>query len=765
MTDFCHLHAHSSFSLLDGLSRPEQMAKRAKELGQPSIAITDHGTMYGAIQFYKACKAAGVKPLIGCEVYVSTRGHTDREHGVDNKSYHLVLLARNKVGYGNLIQLTSKAHLDGFYYKPRVDHALLKEYGGGLVGLSACIGGEVPQAVLNRGMDRARELVTIYQNCFDHFFLEVQHHPEIPEQETANEGILALGKEMGVPVVATNDSHYPCKDDAEAQDALLAIQTQTTLNDTKRMSMLDGDYSLTSTEEMEAHFGQGSELLTNTMAVADLCDLEIELGQGRLPPFETPDDLSSAAYLRQLCEEGLTKRYPIHRSPDSSWAVNEGVSEDEMSATIPEILDRMDFELKIIERMGYEVYFLIVWDFVRFAKENDIVVGPGRGSAAGALVTYALNVTDIDPLKYNLVFERFLNPDRISMPDIDIDFDDENRDRVIEYVRDKYGRDCVASIIVFGTMAAKAAVKDVARVMSLSYDEGDKLAKMIPARPGVSLTEALDESSDFREAFDKDPTSRRVIDLALRLEGVNRHASVHACAIVISEKPLTDYTPLQCAPRGDEVTITQYGAYELEELGLLKMDFLGLRNHTVIKHTVEMVHRQLGVEVDVYNLPEDDGKTYRLFSRGDTTAIFQFESSGMKRYLRELRPTTFEDIMAMVALYRPGPMAFISEFIARKHGRKEIKYDHPLVVPALSNTYGVTVCQEQVMQISREMAGFTRGEADTLRKAMGKKDKDLMLEMEEKFISGAEKNSVPKATAEKIWVDWEEFARYAFNWA
>jgi DNA polymerase III subunit alpha len=764
-SDFVHLHNHSSYSLLDGVSKPSRIVKRALELEHEAVALTDHGAMYGTVEFYQAARDAGIKPILGCEIYVAARGHQDKDPQQDRRSHHLLLLARNNDGYRNLMGLVSRAHMDGFYYHPRVDHELLHKHGDGLVALSGCVAGEIPRALADGNLDSARELIQTFQGHFgaDNFFLEVQHHPDLDIQNRSNDGVFELSEELGIPVIATNDSHYACTGDAEAQDTLLAIQTNTTLDTEDRMSMMDGNYSLIPTEEMASHFPSYPDVITNSLRVAEICNVEIELGKARLPSFPTPREQTSTEYLRELCEEGLETRYPVEKQDDGTWNLREGHDVDELPVSIPKINERLDFELETIAGMGFDVYFLIVWDYVRWAKDHGIIVGPGRGSAAGALVTYSLGITELDPLKYDLLFERFLNPDRVSMPDADIDFDDEHRDEVIEYVRDKYGRDCVASVITFGTMQAKGALKDVGRAMGLTYEETDRLAKLLPSKPGIELAECLTSEKEFKEAYDADPQNKRLVDLAIQLEGVTRHTSVHPCAVVISDEPLEHFTPLQYAPRSEGVVISQYGADDLEDLGLLKMDFLGLRTLTVIRRTVEMIRNLHGVDIDVYNLPLEDEKTYDLMSRGDTTAVFQLESGGMKRYLRELRPNEFEDIIAMVALYRPGPMQFIEDYCNRKHGKAEVKYDHPLMEDALKNSYGITVYQEQVMQMSRDLAGFTRGEADTLRKAMGKKDAALMGKLKTQFTTGAPERGVDEKLAEKIWADWENFASYAFN--
>ena len=764
-SDFVHLHVHSSFSLLDGVSQPKKIVKRAAALGQKAVALTDHGSMYGIIDFYKAAEDEGIKPLIGCELYLSRRGHTDKDSALDRQSYHLLLLARNEQGYRNLMHLVTVAHLEGFYYHPRVDHELLHEFGDGLFCLSGCLGGEIPRAIRDSNMARARELVRLYQSHFgeENFFLEVQHHPDLPEQEVVNRGIFELGEEFGIPVVATNDSHYSAPEENMAQDVLICLQTNSTLDDTNRMSMMSGDYSLISTEDMASFFPDHPEVITNTLLVAERCNVKIELGKARLPRFTTPNGEASGDYLRSLCEQGLTQRYPIERREDSTWDLRAGHTEDELPVPLTEITERLDFELGVIDGMGFSDYFLIVWDFVKYAKDRDILVGPGRGSAAGALVTYSLNITDLDPLRYDLLFERFLNPDRISMPDADIDFDPEYRDQVIDYVREKYGRDRVANVITFGTMAAKGAIRDVGRVMGMSFDDTDRLSKTLPNGAGVEIAKSLESEPDFKKAYDENEQNKRVVDLAANLEGVTRHTSVHACAVVISDEPLEKFVPLQHASRDEDLIITQYEAPALEALGLLKMDFLGLRNLSVIRKTVDLVRQRTGEEIDMSSIPLDDAETYKVFAEGETTAVFQFESSGMKRYLRQLKPNRFDDIIAMVALYRPGPMQFIDEYCARKHGQAKVAYDHPLMKEALESTYGITVYQEQVMQMSRDLGGFTRGEADTLRKAMGKKNLDLMAKLKDKFIAGCANNDIAQPLAEKIWKDWEAFASYAFN--
>lgn len=759
--DFVHLHTHSYYSLLDGLNSPEALLSKAAELGMGALALTDHGALYGAVEFYKAAKKAGIKPILGCEVYVAQKGRFDRPS--NERPYHLILLARDYDGYKNLVRLVTKANLEGYYYKPRVDKELLKEHSEGLIATTACIMGEVPRALLERGEDEAERVVREYLKIFgeENFFLELQHHPELRGQDEVNAGLLALAKKLGLPLVATQDVHYLEPEDAPVQDTLLCIQTQSTLDDPNRLSMLGVDYSMTSPKQMWEWFKDIPEALENTLRIAEMCSVELPLGKVVFPHFPTPDGLSPGQYLRQLCYEGMRKRYGLVKR-NGRWEPTGEVPLEALPKPPEEIAGRLEYELEVIGRMGFETYFLIVWDFVRFAKERGIMVGPGRGSAAGSLVSYVLEITDIDPLKYDLMFERFLNPDRVEEPDIDVDFDDEHRDEVIEYVAEKYGREKVAQVITFGTMAAKAAVRDVGRAMGLSYEQVDEIAKLIPDRIGITLEEALKEP-ELRRRYEEEEEVRKLLETAMKLEGVVRHASVHACAVVISTEPLTEYTPLQYAPRGEKVVITQYPADSLKDLGLLKMDLLGLRNLTVIKKCTEMVRARYGEELDVHHLPLDDPETYELFGRGETTGVFQFESEGMKKYLRELKPENFEDLIAMVALYRPGPMQFIDEYIARHHGRKPVAYEHPLMERALKGTYGITVYQEQLMQISKDMAGFTGGEADTLRKAVAKKIPELMVPLKKKFVEGAVHRGVPEETAERIWEGWEEFGRYAFN--
>lgn len=745
---FVHLHAHSMYSLLDALGDVSDVVDRAKELGYDAIALTDHAGLYGAIEFYEAAKKAGIKPILGVEAYIAPHGHTDRRPRIDDQLSHLTILAETDEGYHNLLKLVSTSFLEGFYYKPRMSKDLLAAHAKGLIALSGCLRGEIPKAVLQHDTEKASLLVKKHQDIFgrDNFFLELVYHPESPTQIEANEGIVELAKMTGAPLVATKDVHYLRPDDAEAQDALQCIHDGKMLADNNRHSMSGTDHSLCGSEEMVEAFRDIPEAIANTRRIADRCTVTLELGKNLLPTFEVPDGKTPDGYLRELCEVGLKDRYP------------QGIP--------PEAVERLDFELLTIERMGFAAYFLIVQDYVNWAKGHGVVVGPGRGSAAGSIASYALKITNLDPLKYGLLFERFLNPDRISMPDIDLDFDDVKRKDVIEYVSDKYGRDRVAGIITFGTMAARAAIRDVSRVLGWTFQEVDRIAKAVPPPVQgrhIPLEVSARENPELRAVYEGEPRVKQLIDLAIKLEGTARHASQHACGIVIAPRPLVEFAPLQKAQGGDVEQVIQYSLHSTEVSGLLKMDFLGLSNLTVIREAIEIIQAVHGDEIDIERIPLDDEATFELFGRGDTTGVFQLESDGMKKHIRELKPTVIEDIIAMVALYRPGPMQFIESFIARKHGREKIVYAHPLLENALRNTYGIPVYQEQVMQVSKDMAGFTGGEADTLRKAMGKKIAKLMAEMRTKFVLGAVKNGVARETAEAIFAQFEEFAAYGFN--
>jgi len=746
---FIHLHNHSHYSLLDGLAKPIDLVNKAKEFGMTSVALTDHGVTHGLIEFYKACKKAEIKPILGVEAYVAPRTHLDKESGIDSKAYHLVLLAKNNEGYKNLLRLTSIANIDGFYYKPRIDKDLLKKYSSGLIGLSACLNGEIARSIMSGNIETAERVLNEYQEIFgkEDFYLEVQPQTstENNQQELVNIGLLELAKKTGTSVVATKDVHYVNKDDKEAQDALLCIQMGTTITNTERMSMMGIDCHFASEEEMREAFPDNPEVIEETVKIAEKCNVELDLDKNILPSYKTPDGTSDSVYLRKLCEEGIQRRY---------------------KEVTKEVKDRLEWELETINKMGFASYFLIVQDFVNYAKSEGIVVGPGRGSAAGSIVAYSLNITDLDPIHYKLLFERFLNPDRISMPDIDMDFADIKRHKVIEYVTAKYGEDHVAGIITFGTMAARAAVRDVGRVLGMPYGDVDHIAKLIPPPVQgrhIPLADSIQTEESLVDLYKKDPQVRRLMDLAIKLEGTVRHASQHACAIVIGDSPLTEYTALQKAQGGDVATVTQYAMGPIENIGLLKMDFLGLSNLSIIQDTIEIVEAVDGQKINIDKIPLDDKKTFELLARGETTGVFQLESSGMKRYIKELKPTDIEDIIAMVSLYRPGPMQFIDSFIKRKHGKEAITYLHPRVENALRNTYGIPVYQEQVMQIAKDMAGFTGGEADTLRKAMGKKIAELMAKMKAKFIAGSGNAGIPKQIASDVFQKLEDFAAYGFN--
>ncbi|MBU0727143.1 DNA polymerase III subunit alpha [Patescibacteria group bacterium] len=759
---FVHLHLHTFYSLLDGLSHPEEYVKKAKEHGCPAIGITDHGVMHGCIDFYKACKKHDIKPIIGMEVYIAFNKLSDKRHQIDNKRTHATLLAETQEGYENLLKMATVAHLEGFYYKPRVDWELMKKHSKGIIALSGCMIGDIPQAILNGDEGRVKEMIDKFQDTFGkkNFYLELQYHPELPQQSTVNQKLISLGKKMDIPLVATEDVHYVNPEDNVAQDIMICIQSGRNLDDTNRMSMMNADYSMKDPEVIIEAFKDVPEAIENTVKIAERCNVEFDFETNRIPSFPLEDEKDPAKYLRKLCYQGLVEKYKIDESKYKLKG-SEITTKDE---EVQKLVDRLDYELKIIEDMGFVGYFLIVWDFVKWAKDNEIVVGPGRGSAAGALVSYTLDITEIDPLKYNLLFERFLNPARISMPDIDMDFADNRRDEVIEYVAHKYGRDRVAQICTFGTLAARAAVKDVGRTLGVPFVQMNEFAKLIPEKPGTTLKEALEKSPELRDAIKKDDIYQQVMDNALKLEGAVRHVSVHACAVVIADEPLTKYTALQHPPKDDEGIITQYSAKPLEALGLLKMDFLGLKNLTILQTTLKIIERTKGKKINLKLIPTDDKKAFALMARGETTGVFQLESAGMKRYLKELRPTEFEDIIAMVSLYRPGPMEWIPDYIAGKHGRKKTTYLHPSLEPILRNTYGIAIYQEQILQIAQEFSGFSLGEADLLRRAIGKKIIKELEAQREKFIDGAIKKGHSKDLAITIFEKViEPFAGYGFN--
>ncbi len=740
---FVHLHVHSEYSLLDGACRIKELINKAKENNMPALALTDHGVMYGVIQFYKEAVAQGIKPIIGCEVYLAPNSRKDKSYGKKETPSHLILLVKNKIGYQNLIQLVTKSFLEGFYYKPRIDKEILKEYSEGLIGLSACLQGEIPRLILQNSFTEAQKLALNYQEIFGegNFYLELQNNT-MPEQLKVNQELIELSKTLGIPLVATNDVHYINKEDSEAHDILLCIQTATNLDDPDRMKFSTNEFYFNTQEEMLQHFADVPEALENTLKIADECNLEIEFRNAHLPDFNVPNNLTDQDYLKQLCYEGALNKF---KHVDA------------------EVKERLDYELAVIEKMGFATYFLIVWDFVDFAKKHNIMVGPGRGSAAGSLIAYCLNITNINPLDYNLLFERFLNPERISMPDFDIDFSIEGRGEVIEYVSKKYGRDKVSQIITFGTMAARAVIRDVGRALGVPYSQVDKIAKMIPFEPNMTIEKALQMEPDLKNRMENEPTVGKMIEISSKLEGLSRHASTHAAGVVLSREPLTDFVPLQLTSEGE--ISTQYIAEDLEPLGLLKMDFLGLRTLSVIYNTLNIISKTKGETIDIDKVPLDDPKVYELLAKGECCGIFQLESSGMVDLVKRMEAESIEDITALLALFRPGPLGsgMIDDFINRKKGKVEIKYLHPKLEPILRDTYGVIVYQEQVMQIASQLAGYSLGQADILRKAMGKKIKEVMKKQQKQFIEGSVKNGIDKKTAEEIYDLIAYFAGYGFN--
>jgi len=740
---FTHLHVHSHYSLLDGLTKIDDLLDYVKKSGMDSVALTDHGVLYGAVEFYKKAKKVGIKPIIGCEMYMAYEKMIQKRPNIDDKRYHLVLLVKNEQGYKNLVKLVTEAHLKGFYYKPRIDDKLLAQHSSGLIALTACIQGKIPQLILANKIKQAEDYILKYKKIFGkgNFYLEIQDHPNIKKQKKVNDTLIKLSKKLDVPLVATNDSHYLKAEDAEAQDILMLINTGAKPDDPERLTMKNDDFSLRTPKQMFESFKDVPEALKNTQKIKDLCNFDFKLGKTKLPYFETNSKESPNEYLERLCKEGISKKY---------GKLSKG-----------EINSRLEYELSVIKQTGFASYFLIVQDFVKWAKENRIVVGPGRGSVGGSIVAYLLNITTIDPLKHNLLFERFLNPDRISMPDIDLDFTDRRRDEVIDYVSEKYGRNKVAQIITFGTMTARAVIRDVGRATGIEYSYCDKLAKMIPF--GSNLKECLEKVSEFRQLYRTDETAEKLIDFAQKLEGCARHVSTHACGVVISKEPLDEIVPLQHPTQNDHIIVTQYEMHSIEDLGLLKMDFLGLKNLTIIEDTLTRIYVVQNKKIDIEELPLNDKKTYKIFRNAETTGVFQLESDGMKRYLKQLKPSTFEDIVAMVALYRPGPMQFIPEYIERKNKRKKTEYIHPKLKPILQDTYGICIFQEQLMQIARVIAGFSLAEADILRKAIGKKIEKLLFTQKEKFIEGTIKNKIKKEIGEKIWNWILPFARYGFN--
>ncbi|MBR6406791.1 MAG: DNA polymerase III subunit alpha [Lachnospiraceae bacterium] len=747
---FTHLHVHTEYSLLDGSAKIGELVSRAKELGFDSLAITDHGVMYGVIDFYKACRKAGIKPILGCEVYVAPNSRFDRElQGGDDRYYHLILLAENNTGYENLTRIVSRGFMDGFYYRPRVDKELLREYHEGLICTSACLAGEVQRYILKGMYEEAKACALSYQEIFGegNYYLELQDHG-LDEQKKVNQGLMRLHAETGIPLVATNDSHYIYKEDWEAHDILLCIQTQKKLSDEDRLKYVEGQFYLRSEEEMRALFPYAQDACDNTAKIAARCNVEIEFGVTKLPKFAVPEGYTSESYLEELCEKGFRERYP-----NADQALRE----------------RLRYELDTIRTMGYVDYFLIVWDYINYAKQHGIPVGPGRGSGAGSVVAYSLRITDIDPIRYQLLFERFLNPERVSMPDIDVDFCYERRGEVIDYVVQKYGKEEVVQIITFGTMAAKGVIRDVGRVMDLPYSFCDKLSKAVPNELNITLEKALKTSPDFRELYETDEQATKLIDMAMRLEGLPRHSSVHAAGIVISQKPVYEYVPLSRAQDGS--LTTQFTMTTIEELGLLKMDFLGLRTLTVIADAVKNIKESRGIELDINRIDYDDRNIYHYIGTGDCDGIFQLESSGMRGFMKRLQPDSLEDVIAGISLYRPGPMDFIDQYIEGKKNAGSVHYLCPELEPILRTTYGCIVYQEQVMQIVQDLGGYTLGRADLVRRAMSKKKHDVMNAERRNFVYGNPEEGVPgcaargidPAVADRIFDMMTAFASYAFN--
>lgn len=743
MSKFSHLHVHSHYSLLDGLPKVDELLDWTAKLGMDSVALTDHGNIYGAVEFYKKAKERKLKAILGCEMYMAFERMTQERPNIDAQRYHLVLLVKNDQGYKNLVKLITCSHLEGFYYKPRIDEELLEKHSEGLICLSACLVGKIPRLVLAKKIREAEETALKYQKIFgkDNFYLEIQEHPNLREQKTINSALISISKKYGIPLVATNDCHYLKPEDAKAQDILMLINTNSNQQDPERLTMLADDFSFKSPEQMLRDFRETPEAVENTQKIVDSCNFEFDLGKTKLPSYPLQEGKNADEALKELCLQGLKKR---------------GMKESK------EVIARLESELSVIKETGFASYFLIIQDVVNWAKQNRIVTGPGRGSSAGSLVAYLTNITNVDPLKYNLLFERFLNPGRAAgLPDIDLDFTDRRRDEVIDYVAQKYGRDRVSQIITFGTMAARAAVRDVGRALGYSYGYCDKIAKMIPF--GLTLDQVLANVDEFRQAYLNDPEAQKLIDFAKKLEGCARHASTHACGVVISKEPLDNIVPLQHPTQDDKVIVTQYEMHSIEDLGLLKMDFLGLKNLTIIEDTLSRIYKVQGANVVLEKILLDDKATFKLLQKGETVGIFQLESEGFQRYLKQLKPTEFEDIVAMVALYRPGPMQFIDDYIRGKHKKRKIEYLHPKLKPILETTYGICIFQEQLMQIAQKLAGFTLAEADVLRKAIGKKIKNLLLEQEEKMLTGMTKQGISEETAKKLWNWVLPFASYGFN--
>ena len=752
MSKFVHLHIHSEFSLLDGANRIKDLPVRAKELGMDAIALTDHGVMYGAIDFYKACKKEGIKPIIGCEVYVALRSRFDKEPGVDNKYYHLILLAKNNEGYKNLSKLVSLGFVDGYYYKPRIDREILEKYHEGLICLSACLAGEINQNLLNGREEEAERVALWHKELFgEDYYIEIQNNG-IQEQVLANQKLIKLARKLDIPIVATNDAHYLRREDAYNHEVLLCIQTGKRMSDQDRMRFDTDELYVKSPEEMSEYFSNFPDAIENTVKIADKCNVEFEFGHTILPNYDVPEGFETHYdYLKKLCDDGLKERYGENPTK--------------------EIMERAEYELSVIKKMGYVDYYLIVWDFIHYAKSQGIPVGPGRGSGAGSILAYSIGITDIDPIKYGLLFERFLNPERISMPDFDVDFCYERRQEVIDYVARKYGHDHVSQIITFGTMSARMVIRDVARVLDVPYSEADSLAKMIPNEIHITIKKALEQNIELKQRYENEPDIKNLLDIAMGLEGMPRQTSTHACGIVITKDPVDTYVPLYV--RDNQIS-TQYIMTTLEELGLLKMDFLGLRTLTVIQDTINLVEKNRGIKVE-YDKDMADPKVYKLWQDGNTSGVFQFESQGMTNFMKELKPDCLEDLIAGVSLYRPGPMDQIPRYIKGKQNPGHNEYTHPSLEPILNVTYGCMVYQEQVMQIVRELAGYSLGRADLVRRAMGKKKLDVMAKEREIFINGqldengdvivpgCVRNGIDEKSANKIFDEMSEFAKYAFN--
>ncbi len=745
MTDFVHLHVHSEYSLLDGLPHPKDLAARARELNQRALALTDHGSMFAAIEFYDACKSNDVKPIIGVEAYLATRSMKDRDSKLDRNSYHILLLAENDLGYRNLLNLVSAAELEGFYYYPRIDLPLLEKYSQGIICTSGCPSSQVPRLLLEGRKDQARRALAWYADVFkDRFYVEMQEHG-IAEMAGLNKELIALAREFNVPLVATNDAHYLRPEDAVAQDILICIQTQTVVTDPKRLRMDGSDYYLKSYDEMHSVWREMPEALANTLLVAERCNVDLDFKEYHLPAFPVPQGFDAQSYLRHLCEEGFKKHYPDDN---------------------PTARKRLEYELGVIHEMGFDTYFLIVWDLCRAARVKDIWYNV-RGSAAGSIAAYTCSITNLDPLKHGLIFERFLNPGRITMPDIDLDFQDDRRQELIEYTIQKYGRNNVAQIVTFGTLGAKAAIRDVGRALDYPLPDVDRVAKLLPFGPNIKIDESLEKIPEFKDAYDSNDYIRKLIDNARLLEGVARHASTHAAGVVVADKPIVEYVPLHRPTKGEETggfPVTQFEMTILERVGLLKMDYLGLATLTIMRRACELISQRHGKNFNLENIPVDDPKAFDLLSRGDVTGVFQVEGPGLRRVLQQMKPSKFEHIVAAISLYRPGPMEFIGTYISRMHGKEKIQYSHSKLAPILAETFGICIYQEQIIQMAMDLAGYSTAEADLLRRAVGKKDKEKLFHEREKFVEGCQRaGNIPKPTAEKLFVDLEGFARYGFN--